>query len=387
MTATVVRNIGQLITNSDRSLGIIENAALIFEYGKVQWIGPKNSAPAADSSIDAEGGVVTPGFVDSHTHLVFAGDRTQDYVARMTGSKYSSGGINTTVSATRAASEDELRETTRRLVSRARSTGTTTLEVKSGYGLNTETELKILKVAREFTHETTFLGAHIVPSEKINSRDSYIDEVKTTMLQAVKPYAKWIDVFCDTGAFSVDEAREILKAGTAEGLKPRLHGNQLGNTGGAELAAELKVASVDHCTHISDSALSALADAGVVATLLPGAEFFTRSEYPNAKRFFDAGVDVALATDCNPGSSFMTSMPVVISLAVREMQMTPTQAFYAATKGGALALQRTDIGHLNVGAEADLVIWQTKSFESIPYRMGEVECQTISGGVSSPKIS
>lgn len=387
MTATVVCNIGQLITNSDSSLGIIENAALVFENGKVQWIGPNSSAPAADSSINAEGGVVTPGFVDSHTHLVFAGDRTQDYVARMTGSKYSSGGINTTVSATRAASEDELRESTRRLVSRARSTGTTTLEVKSGYGLNTETELKILKVAREFTHETTFLGAHIVPSEKINSRDSYIDEVKTTMLQAVKPYAKWIDVFCDAGAFSVDEAREILKAGTAEGLKPRLHGNQVGNTGGAELAAELKVASVDHCTHISDSALSALADAGVVATLLPGAEFFTRSEYPNAKRFFDAGVDVALATDCNPGSSFVTSMPVVISLAVREMQMTPTQAFYAATKGGALALQRTDIGHLNVGAEADLVIWQTKSFESIPYRMGEVECQTISGGVNSLKIS
>ncbi len=387
MTATVVRNIGQLITNSDSSLGIIENAALVFENGKVQWIGANSSAPAADSSIDAESGVVTPGFVDSHTHLVFAGDRTQDYVARMTGSKYSSGGINTTVSATRAASEEELRETTRRLVSRARSTGTTTLEVKSGYGLNAETELKILKVAREFTHETTFLGAHIVPSEKINSRDSYIDEVKTTMLQAVKQYAKWIDVFCDTGAFSVDEAREILKAGTAEGLKPRLHGNQLGNTGGAELAAELKVASVDHCTHISDSALSALADAGVVATLLPGAEFFTRSEYPNAKRFFDAGVDVALATDCNPGSSFVTSMPVVISLAVREMQMTPTQAFYAATKGGALALQRTDIGHLNVGAEADLVIWQTKSFESIPYRMGEVECQTISGSISSPKIS
>ena len=387
MTATVVRNIGQLITNSDSSLGIIENAALVFENGKVQWIGANSSAPAADSSIDAESGVVTPGFVDSHTHLVFAGDRTQDYVARMTGSKYSSGGINTTVSATRAASEEELRETTRRLVSRARSTGTTTLEVKSGYGLNTETELKILKVAREFTHETTFLGAHIVPSEKINSRDSYIDEVKTTMLQAVRPYAKWIDVFCDTGAFSVDEAREILKAGIAEGLKPRLHGNQLGNTGGAELAAELKVASVDHCTHISDSALSALADAGVVATLLPGAEFFTRSEYPNAKRFFDAGVDVALATDCNPGSSFVTSMPVVISLAVREMQMTPTQAFYAATKGGALALQRTDIGHLNVGAEANLVIWQTKSFESIPYRMGEVECQTISGSISSPKIS
>ena len=387
MTATVVRNIGQLITNSDSSLGIIENAALVFENGKVQWIGANSSAPAADSSIDAESGVVTPGFVDSHTHLVFAGDRTQDYVARMTGSKYSSGGINTTVSATRAASEDELRETTRRLVARARSTGTTTLEVKSGYGLNTETELKILKVAREFTHETTFLGAHIVPSEKINSRDSYIDEVKTTMLQAVKQYAKWIDVFCDTGAFSVDEAREILKAGIAEGLKPRLHGNQLGNTGGAELAAELKVASVDHCTHISDSALSALADAGVVATLLPGAEFFTRSEYPNAKRFFDAGINVALATDCNPGSSFMTSMPVVISLAVREMQMTPTQAFYAATKGGALALQRTDIGHLNVGAEADLVIWQTKSFESIPYQMGEVECQTISGSISSPKIS
>lgn len=387
MTATVVKNIGQLITNSDSALGIINDAALIFHNGKVEWIGPNSQAPSADTAIDAEGGVVTPGFVDSHTHLVFAGDRTQDYVSRMTGVKYSSGGINTTVSATRLASENELRHSTAQLLTRARNSGTTTIEIKSGYGLNTETEAKILKIASEFTSETTFLGAHIVPSEKINSRESYIDEIKTTMLQAVKPYAKWIDVFCDTGAFSVDEAREILKAGIAHGLKPRLHGNQLGDTGGAELAAELKAASVDHCTHISDSALSALADAGVVATLLPGAEFFTRSDYPNAQRFFDAGITVALATDCNPGSSFITSMPIVMSLAIREMQMTPTQALYAATKGGAIALQRTDIGHLNVGAKADLVIWQAKSFESIPYRMGEVECKTICSGVSSPKIS
>ena len=377
MTATVVKNIGQLITNSDSALGIINNAALIFHNGKVEWIGQNSQAPSADTAIDAEGGVVTPGFVDSHTHLVFAGDRTQDYVSRMTGVKYSSGGINTTVSATRLASENELRHSTAQLLTRARNSGTTTIEIKSGYGLDTETEAKILKIASEFTSETTFLGAHIVPSEKINSREGYIDEIKTTMLQAVKPYAKWIDVFCDTGAFSVDEAREILQAGIAHGLKPRLHGNQLGDTGGAELAAELKAASVDHCTHISDSALSALAGAGVVATLLPGAEFFTRSDYPNAKRFFDAGITVALATDCNPGSSFITSMPIVMSLAIREMQMTPTQALYAATKGGALALQRTDIGHLNVGAKADLVIWQAKSFESIPYRMGEVECKTL----------
>ncbi|MGI9131980.1 MAG: imidazolonepropionase [Candidatus Nanopelagicaceae bacterium] len=377
MSATLISNIGQLITNSDFALGIINNAAIVIENGKVLWVGPNSSAPASDLNIDAENSVVTPGFVDSHTHAVFSGDRHKDYVARMAGSKYASGGIKTTVAATRAASVDELRNTTKKLINRANSTGTTTIEIKSGYGLDVETESKILRVAQEFTKETTFLGAHVIPQEFSSNRSDYIDLVKNEMLEACAPYAKWIDVFCDESAFTVDEAREIITSGLNKGLKGRIHGNQIADSGGADLAAELKLASVDHCTHVSDKSIENLAAAKVVATLLPGAEFFTKSKYPDAKRYLDAGVTVALATDCNPGSSFITSMPVVMSFAIREMNLTPEQAFYAATKGGAMALQRDDIGHLEVGATADLVIWNAPSFEHITYRMGEVESRVI----------
>ena len=286
--------------------------------------------------------------VDSLTHAVFAGDRSADYLARMSGGSYSSGGINTTVQATRSASVEELRTQTRRIVEQARSSGTTTLEIKSGYGLDIATEKKILTVAREFTTETTFLGAHVVPKDA-KSRDEYVNLVKGEMLDACVDLAKWIDVFCDSSAFTVDETRDILKAGMAKGLRGRIHGNQLGDTGGADLAAELKLASVDHCTHVSDKTLEALAANCVVATLLPGAEFFTRSPYPDARRYFNAGVTVALASDCNPGSSFMTSMPVIMSMAIRDMHFTPAQALYAATMGGAKALWRADkIGRAHV---------------------------------------
>ncbi len=372
MTATLVSNIGELVTNSDKELGIIKDAALVFENNKVIWIGENRNAPAADKSIDAKNGTVTPGFVDSHTHAIFAGDRSKDYEARMSGTSYSAGGINTTVAATRAASDDELRENTKKIIDQARQAGTTTIEIKSGYGLDLETEVRLLKIAKEFTEETTFLGAHVVPKEMANSRADYIELVKNQMLDACLPYAKWIDVFCDKTAFSVEEAREILKAGIAKGLMGRIHGNQLGDTGGADLAAELKLASVDHCTHISDQTLEALAENSVVATLLPGAEFFTKSPYPDGKRFLEAGVTVALASDCNPGSSYISAMPVVLSLAVREMNLTPAQALYAATMGGAKALKRDDIGNLTVGARADFVIWDAPSHLHIPYRMGEI---------------
>ncbi|NDA41794.1 MAG: imidazolonepropionase, partial [Actinobacteria bacterium] len=297
MTATLVTNIGQLVTNSDSKLGILNNAAFIYENGKVTWVGNGKDAPSADSKIDAEGGTVTPGFVDSHTHAVFAGDRSKDYEARMSGEKYCAGGIKTTVQATRNASDEELRANLERLFKQSRSTGTTTLEIKSGYGLDVETEKRILSIAKEFTAETTFLGAHVIPEDFTNKREKYVELVKGEMLDACAPFAKWIDVFCDTSAFTVDEAREILKAGI--------------------LAAELHLASVDHCTHISDKGIDALAQAGVVATLLPGAEFFTRSPYPDARRFLNAGVTVALASDCNPGSSYISSMPVVMSIAIR----------------------------------------------------------------------
>ena len=371
MASQLIKNIGQLITNSDENLGIINNAGLIIDGGKVAWIGANSKAPCADSAIDANNGVVAPGFVDSHTHAVFAGDRHKDYVARMAGEKYASGGIKTTVAATRAASKTELTTHTKSIVDRARKSGTTTIEIKSGYGLDVETEKKILEVAKGFSTETTYLGAHVVPDGI--DRNDYLKLVTGEMLDACAPFAKWIDVFCDSGAFTVEEAREIIKAGKAKGLMGRIHGNQLGESGGADLAAEMKLASVDHCTFVSDDTIEKLASAGVVATLLPGAEFFTKSKYPDAKRYFAAGVKVALATDCNPGSSYLTSMPIVMSLAIREMGFTPAQAFYSATKGGALALQRNDIGHLTVGAKADLNIWNCPSFEHIAYRMGEVD--------------
>lgn len=378
MTATLISNIGELVTNSDKELGIINNAALVIEDSKIIWVGENQKAPAADKAIDAKNGTVTPGFVDSHTHAVFAGDRSKDYQARMSGTSYSAGGINTTVAATRSASDEELHTNTNRIIEGARQAGTTTIEIKSGYGLDVETEARILRIAKEFTEETTFLGAHVVPKEMSESRADYINLVKTKMLDACAPHAKWIDVFCDKSAFSVDEAREILEAGIAKGLKGRIHGNQLGDTGGADLAAELKLASVDHCTHISDKTIEKLAANNVVATLLPGAEFFTKSPYPDGKRFLNTGVTLALASDCNPGSSYIYSMAVVISLAVREMNLSPAEALYAATIGGARALQRSDIGHLNVGAKADLVIWGAPSHLHIPYRMGEIPKKVLS---------
>lgn len=380
MSSIIISNIGQLITNSDQNLGIINDAALVIENDKVQWVGENKLAPAADKLIDADGGVVTPGFVDSHTHAVFAGDRSKDYVARMAGVKYATGGIKTTVAATRSATLEELKTHTKKLLGKCKSQGTTTIEIKSGYGLDLESEVKILQVAQSFTEETTFLGAHVIPAEYENNRDGYINLVKGEMLNAVLPHAKWIDVFCDQGAFTVDEAREILKPGIAKGLLGRIHGNQLGDTGGAELAIELNLASVDHATVVSEKTIEALANSEVVTTFLPGAEFFTKSNYPNVKRYFELGAKVALATDCNPGSSFLTSMPVVMSLAIREMGFTPEQALYAATMGGAAALKRSDIGHLQVGANADLTIWSAPTYEHIPYRFGEIECQVLSTG-------
>ena len=368
MRSTLVTNIGQLLTNSD--LGTLEDAAIIIEGGRIIWVGHAPNAGAADEKIDAEGSAVIPGFVDSHTHAIFAGDRLHDFLARMQGTHYAAGGIKTTVAATRAADENHLRNSVAALIQEFRSHGITTTEIKSGYGLDVRTEERLLKVAREFTNETTFLGAHVIPSEYENNRRAYIDLIKGEMLETVRPHAKWIDVFCDKGAFTPDESEEILNAGIAAGLQGRIHGNQLGDTGGIELAIKLKLASVDHVTHATNSQLEALAESEVTATLLPGAEFSTRSPYPDARRFFRAGVNVALATDCNPGSSFISSMPFIIAVAVRDLHFTPEQAVVAATLGGAQALRREDIGHLGVGARADLIILNAPKFEYLAYRAG-----------------
>lgn len=375
MTTTLLDGIGLLVTNDPSlgdgsALGEIANAAVVMEAGRVAWVGSSRDAPAADVRLDAAGGCVIPGFVDSHAHLMFAGDRANEFAARMSGSSYTAGGILTTVTATRAATDEQLAANAAGLVREMRRQGTTTVEIKSGYGLTRRDEARTLAIARELTPETTFLGAHVVAPEYVHDPDGYVDLVTGPMLDAAAPYAKWIDVFCEKGAFDADQSRTILEAGIAKGLQPRLHANQLGPGPGVRLACAIGAASADHCTYMTDDDVAALAASTTVATLLPGAEFSTRSPYPNARRLLDAGVTVALATDCNPGTSYTTSMSFCIALAVREMQMTPAEAVWAATAGGAAALQRNDVGRLTPGARADIAMLDAPSYVHFAYRPG-----------------
>ena len=435
----LIENIGLLVTH-DAERPERSGAAIVIENGRVAWVGDSPRAPDADERIDAGGRCAIPGFVDSHSHLVFAGDRAAEFEARMAGRRYEAGGIRSTVAATRAASDGQLLAGARRLLGEMRAQGTTTIEIKSGYGLTVADESRILSLARALTAETTYLGAHVVPADYSGRRDEYVALVKGEMLDACAPHARWIDVFIDEGAFTVDEARSILTAGIARGLGARVHAGQLGVSGGIRLAVELGAASVDHCTYLADDDVEALAGSagagaigdvvagsagagagalvdvvagsagagalgdvvagsagagaigdavagsagagaraigdagavwsGTVATLLPGVEFSTRSPYPDARRLLDAGVRVALASDCNPGSSYTSSMPFCIALAVREMGMTAAEAVRAATLGGAQALRRTDIGHLRVGAAADIVLLDAPSYVHLAYRPG-----------------
>jgi imidazolonepropionase len=369
VTAVVLDEIGLLVTN-DAELGEISDAALVVEGGRVAWVGRRADTPAGDARVGAGGGTVIPGFVDSHAHLVFAGDRAEEFAARMSGRPYTAGGIRTTVAATRAASDEVLAANAARLVAEMRRQGTTTVEIKSGYGLTVADEARSLAVARELTSETTYLGAHVVPPEYEGRADDYVELVRGPMLDACAPHAKWVDVFCERGAFDVDQARAVCSAGLARGLRPRLHANQLGPGPGVQLAVALGAASADHCTHLTDADVDALVGSSTVATLLPGAEFSTRSPYPDARRLLDAGVTVALATDCNPGSSYTSSMPFCIALAVREMGMTPAEALWAATAGGARALERDDLGTLRPGMHADLVVLEAPSYLHLAYRPG-----------------
>jgi imidazolonepropionase len=375
MATRVVRHVSELTTNDptlgDYSvLGRLFDAALVVDDEQVLWVGRDADAPDADEEIDARGRAVVPGFVDSHTHLVFAGERSDEFEARMAGVHYDGGGIARTVAATRAATTEELRRGADKRVRELFNGGVTTVEIKSGYELTTDGETRALEVASAFSDEVTWLGAHVVPPEFSKNRDGYVDLLTSSMLDACAPHAKWADVFCDRGAFSVDEAREILTAARAKGLAPRLHANQLAHSGAIALAVDLDCASVDHCTYLEDEDIDLLSASATVATLLPGAEFSTRSPYPTARRLLDADVSVALATDCNPGSSYVTSMAFIISLAVREMAMTVDEALYAATKGGALALRRSDVGHLGVGARADFSILDAPRAAHLAYRPG-----------------
>lgn len=365
--STVVTGIGELTTwAADRP--VLTDAAMVVEGGRVAWTGPAAQAPAADAAYDVGGRAVVPGFVDSHSHLVFAGERGEEFAARMSGQEYSAGGIRTTVRATRAASDEQLTAHVGRLVAEMARQGTTTLEIKSGYGLTVHDEARALLVAGQFTDDTTFLGAHVVPEG--STPEEYVDLVTGPMLEAAAPHARWIDVFCERGAFDEDQARTILAAGAAAGLRGRLHANQLGPGPGVRLAAELGLVAVDHCTYLDDDDVAALRDSGTIATVLPGVEFSTRQPYPDARRLLDAGVRVAIASDCNPGSCFTSSIPFCIALAVREMGMTPTEALEAATRTGAAALDRPDVGGLAVGQQADFAVLDAPSHLHLAYRPG-----------------
>lgn len=376
MSSVVIDNIGELVTNDpslgEGPLGLVRNAALVVVDGTVRWAGERHRTPegAPGPRVDAGGRAVIPGFVDSHGHLVFAGDRAAEFAARMAGRAYEAGGIRTTVEATRAAPSDVLSRNTHRLVREALRSGTTTIECKSGYGLTVADERRSLAIAAEHTDELTYLGAHVVAPEYADRPEDYVALVCGEMLHACAPHARWIDVFCERGAFDGDQARTILRAGAARGLVPRVHANQLGHGPGVQLAVELGAASTDHATYLTKEDVRALADGDTVATLLPAAEFSTRNPYPDARRLLDAGVTVALAADCNPGSSYTTNMPFCVALAVRELRMTPDEALWAATMGGARALRRTDVGHLGVGARADAVLLEAPSHVHLSYRPG-----------------
>jgi len=383
MTSTLFTGITELVTNdgllegADHSehLGLLRDAAVIVADGLIEWVGPAAGAPAADQRREVGGNAVIPGFVDSHSHLVFAGDRSQEFAARMTGVRYDGGGIATSVDATRAATDDQLYVLVAIRVAEMRAQGTTTVEIKSGYGLNVQDEARSLRIARSFTNETTFLGAHVVPPEFAGRRSEYVDLVTGEMLTNCAPHARWIDVFCEphsAHAFTEDEAKVVLSAGRDVGLGLRVHGNQLGHGPGARLAVEMGAASVDHCTFLTDQDVEQLAAASesTVATLLPGVEFSTRSPYPDGRRLVDAGVSIALATDCNPGTCYSSSIPFVLALAVREMNLTPAEALRAVTAGGAKALQRNDIGVVRVGNRADLAVLDAPSYLHLFYRPG-----------------
>ncbi len=388
---TALLNIGSLVTNDpalgEGPLGLITDAALVIEDGRVSWVGRSPDVTPTTDVIDLEGRTVIPGFVDSHAHLLFAGDRADEFAARMSGQPYEAGGIRRTVAATRAATDEQLAANIGRLAAELRRSGVTTFETKSGYGLTTTDEARALGIASSVTDETTYLGAHVVPAEFEGRPDDYVELVAGAMLDSCAPHSKWIDVFCDRGAFDVDQARTVLLAGVAAGLTPRLHANQLQHGGGVQLAVELDAASADHCTYLDDFDIEALAASNTVATLLPGAEFSTRSPYPDARRLLDAGATIALATDCNPGSSYTTSMSLMIALAVRDMRMTPEEAVWSATLGGAKALRRSDIGRLSVGSRADIVSLNAPSHIHLAYRPGVDLIHRVWQAPLTPKVA
>lgn len=371
MSSVAFTNIATLVTNDvdqdSGALGAIHGASVVVEDGSITQI--SRSAPSGvDRVIDCTGMTLLPGFVDSHSHLIFAGDRSAEFQARAQGQKYTAGGISTTVDATRVASDATLTANAHKLLDEALLSGTTTMEIKSGYGLTEKDELRSIEIAGQFTDETTLLAAHVIPAEYTSNPDAYVELVIESIIP--KSGAKWIDVFCDQGAFSAEQAEKILRAGIAHGMLPRIHANQLMAGKGVALAVALGAASADHLSKSTNEDIELLASSNTVATFLPGAEFSTHLEANLGRRFIDAGATVAIASDCNPGSSYTTSMPFCIATAVSLLGFSVEEAVHAATLGGAKALRRTDIGQIALGKRADLVLLSAPSYIHLAYRPG-----------------
>lgn len=371
MSSIAFTNIETLVTNDpsvgNGILGIVKGASVIVEDGFISQIS-HNVPSGVDAEIDCSGKTLLPGFVDSHSHLIFAGDRADEFSARSRGEKYTAGGIASTVAATRDASDETLSVNVQGLLNEAIASGTTTIEIKSGYGLTEKDELRSLELARKFTDETTLLAAHVVPVEFQSNPDAYVDLIIHSIIPSST--AKWIDVFCDQGAFSAEQSEAILRAGIAHGALARIHANQLTAGKGVEIAVTLDAASADHLSNSSNADIDLLASSNTVATLLPGAEFSTHFERNLGRKFLDAGATVAIASDCNPGSSYTTSMPFCIAAAVNLLGFTVEEAVYAATCGGAKALRRDDIGKIATGLRADMALLESPSYIHLAYRPG-----------------
>jgi imidazolonepropionase len=394
----LITDIGQLVTNDesrDGLLGIVEDAAVAIESGTIVWVGATDGIPDDYKSFDVHtacGAAAVPGFVDSHTHAVFSGDRSHEFAMRLEGATYeqlqaAGGGIYSTVRATRDATLDELVAASLPRIARMLASGTTTIEVKTGYGLDVATEVKMLdaidRICNVLSIDTipTFLGAHVVAPEFLDDRGSYVDLVGGEMLDAVADRVAYVDVFCDDAAFSVTEARWLADAARARGLEMRMHVDQLSHTGGAALAAEVGAIAADHLDHSTDDDLAALAAASTVAVILPGVSYSMREPAPDGRRFWDAGVTVAIATDCNPGTAFIETMPFIISLAAVTAGLTPAEAVWAATRGGALALGLHDRGIVAPGKLADLVLLDAPTYEHLTYRPdGDLVAEVIKRG-------
>ena len=371
MSSTAFTNIETLVTNDlthgNGALGALQNVSIVVEDGLISQISNTNPS-GVDHVVDCSGKTLLPGFVDSHSHLIFAGDRAEEFAARSQGQRYSSGGISTTVAATRAASDEQLKANAQALLNEALRSGTTTIEIKSGYGLTERDEFRSIEIAAQFTDETTLLAAHVIPTEFKSDPDAYVNLVIKSIIP--QSNAKWIDVFCDQGAFTPEQSEAILRAGIAAGMFPRIHANQLSAGKGVEIAVALNAASADHLSKSTDRDIELLAASDTVATILPGAEFSTHLEPNLGRRFLDAGATVAIASDCNPGSSYTTSMPFCIAAAISLLGFSVEEAVHAATLGGAKALRRNDIGMIVVGMKADLVLLDSPSYIHLAYRPG-----------------